>query len=111
MRVPVVSEAIDMASIAPIRSIGRRFQFVPLLALLVPLLAVLTRPTTVGADEGWVIKSFRADIAIQPDGALAINETIQVDFGQQRKHGLFRDIPVVYDYDQTNNRLYNLRVR
>ena len=62
------------------------------------------------ADEGWAIKSFDAQIAVEPDGALRVVETLFVDFGTLSKHGIYRDIPVVYDYDEKTNRVYDLSV-
>ena len=62
------------------------------------------------ADEGWVITSFHAAININPDSSLDITENIQVDFGDQAKHGIFRTIPVRYKYDSTHDRYYALKV-
>src|SRR5881296_2118968 len=62
------------------------------------------------ADEGWVITSFHAAIDINPDSSLDITENIQVDFGDQAKHGIFRTIPVRYKYDSTHDRYYVLKV-
>ncbi len=49
------------------------------------------------ADEGWVIEKFDADIELQKSGEVVINETIDVDFNTLSKHGIFRDIPYVYE--------------
>ncbi|MCL6614296.1 MAG: DUF2207 domain-containing protein, partial [Firmicutes bacterium] len=64
----------------------------------------------VQADEGWVIESFQAQIDVQPDGTLRIVETILVDFGGLQRHGIYRDIPVVYRYDEERDRRYDLSV-
>ena len=83
-------------------------------ALLGLALAVAALAISVGsaaADEGWVIETFDAQIAIQPDGSLEIAETLAVDFRRLKKHGIFRDVPVIYDYDETNNRVYELDVK
>jgi uncharacterized membrane protein len=66
---------------------------------------------TATAAEAWTITDFRAAIHIQQSGDLDITETIQVDFGTLQKHGIFRDIPVVYDYNQKSNRVYRVDVR
>jgi uncharacterized membrane protein YgcG len=62
------------------------------------------------ADEGWVITSFHSDIAIAADSKLTVVEGIQVDFGSQSKHGIFRTIPLRYRYDSTHDRFYDLTV-
>ncbi|HEV2010811.1 MAG TPA: DUF2207 domain-containing protein, partial [Candidatus Limnocylindria bacterium] len=79
------------------------------LAAVVALLIVAAVPAS--ADEGWTIDSFHADIAIRPDGSLAIVESIDVDFDALQKHGILRDIPTRYRYDDTHDRLYRLAVQ
>src|SRR6185437_7531945 len=66
--------------------------------------------TASAADTGWTVTSFQANVAIQTDGSLDIVETIAADFDGVQRHGIVRDIPVVYDYDQQNNRVYDLSV-
>ena len=44
------------------------------------------------ADEGWVIKQFTANYTILADGSIDVVEDIEVDFGRQEKHGIFRDL-------------------
>src|SRR2546425_5120153 len=63
------------------------------------------------AAEGWTIQRFAADISIQPDASLRVVEAIDVDFGAQQKHGIFRKIPVRYTYDSTHVRVYPLTLR
>ena len=67
--------------------------------LLVWVLTFITFlvPNHVFADEGWVIDNFKSDIAIQESGEVRIVETIEVDFGYQSKHGIYRDIPYLYE--------------
>ncbi|HUE75845.1 MAG TPA: DUF2207 domain-containing protein, partial [Chloroflexota bacterium] len=84
-----------------------------LLLLILPLfltLSLIFAPSRVSADEGWVINHFDVQIDIKPDGALDITEKILVDFGQQTRRGIFRDIPIIYDYEGTQNRVYDLTV-
>lgn len=50
-------------------------------------------------DSGWVIDSFDSDIEIQTTGEVAIDEDINVDFGNLSKHGIYRNLPYVYDRD------------
>jgi uncharacterized membrane protein len=78
--------------------------------LLLTLLPALAWPVSARADEGWVIESFQAQIDIQPDGTLRIVETISVDFGTLQRHGIYRDIPVLFRYDEERDRRYDLRV-
>ena len=66
---------------------------------------------TAGADEGWVIKSFQSTIHINPDSTIAVEEDIRVDFGDLQRHGIFRTIPVRYQYDNSQDRYYNLYVK
>ncbi|MEK7215716.1 MAG: DUF2207 domain-containing protein, partial [Chloroflexota bacterium] len=68
-------------------------------------------PRAAEADEGWVINSFDAQIDIDDTGDLDIIETISVDFRGLSKHGIFRDIPMRYDYDAKHDRAYELEVR
>src|SRR2546429_4846032 len=63
------------------------------------------------ADEGWVIERFAADITINKDGSLHIVEAIDANFGSLQKHGIFRTIPVRYQWDETHVRAYQLQVR
>src|SRR6185312_14148906 len=65
---------------------------------------------TAVADEGWVIKSFQSTIRVNPDSTIAVQEDIRVDFGSLQKHGIFRTIPVRYQYDSRQDRYYNLDV-
>ena len=79
--------------------------------LAVAALALLALPAgLVAADEGWVVDRFVADITIHPDASLHIVETIDVDFGSSQRHGIFRDVPVRYRYDDTHVRVYRLTV-
>src|SRR5438105_3446567 len=77
------------------------------------LLAILllgmagTIPAT--ADEGWSIDTFDVMISVHPDASMTVNETLQVDFSSPH-HGIFRDIPVIYEWDPRHNRLYDLAV-
>ena len=77
------------------------------------LLAILllgmagTVPAT--ADEGWSIDTFDVTISVHPDASMTVNETLQVDFSSPH-HGIFRDIPVIYEWDPRHNRVYDLAV-
>jgi uncharacterized membrane protein YgcG len=81
-----------------------------IVALALALLAIAFA-TPALADEGWVIQRFASDITVQKDASLHIVEAIDVDFGAQQKHGIFRNIPVRYRSDDTHLRVYRLEVR
>jgi uncharacterized membrane protein len=82
-----------------------------LLRLIAVIAVVAATAMPAAADTGWVIDGFRADITIRPDGSLAIIESIDVDFAGLQKHGILRDIPTRYRYDDTRDRLYRLSVQ
>jgi uncharacterized membrane protein len=85
---------------------------VKLLARLIAVVAIVVLAASpASADSGWTIRSFDADITIRGDGSLAIVEAIDVDFGYLEKHGIFRDIPTRYRYDDTRDRLYRVSVQ
>src|SRR5262245_37080958 len=83
--------------------------------LLGPLLAVLGvvgSPGSAAAQGSEQIHTYDVVIAIGDDGALTITETIDYDFGDQQRHGIFRDIPTrfVYEPDPSFDRVYPLEV-
>ena len=87
---------------------ARRFA-VCCLALLAAALAGLL-PVAAGADDtNWSITSFASDITVQKDGSIDVQETIKVDFATP-KHGIFRDIPYLFDYDAKRNRVNEIDV-
>ena len=65
----------------------------------------------VGAqDTGWTIERFHAEIVIQPDASIEVVETIDVDFDGLERHGIFREIPVKYTWNDDHDRVYKLSV-
>ena len=48
------------------------------------------------AAAGEAIRLFQAEIQLETDGAFTVEERITYDFGPQRRHGIFREIPVRY---------------
>lgn len=73
------------------------------------LLAILTNATTATAQENWVIENFDAKITIEEEGFISVSETIQVDFGDLKKHGIFRDIPRKYTSDDDQELYIDIR--
>lgn len=67
-------------------------------------------PTSASAQANWVINDFHSDIAVQANGTVRINETIAVDFASQQKHGIYRDIPVVYQDEKGQKTYTNIEV-
>src|SRR6266576_861969 len=80
------------------------------IAAFAALWMILVSGTVAHADEGWVITSFHSLINVSPDSKLTITEDIQVDFGSQSKHGIFRTIPLRYRFNNTQDRFYQLTV-
>ena len=52
--------------------------------------------------HAWQIADFNSAVTIQKDGSVSVKETIAVDFGTEEKHGIFRDIPIVYENSPKN---------
>lgn len=76
------------------------------------LLTLFAAPTA--ADEGWIIDRYASDIEVQSDGGLLITDAIDVDFQRLTdRHGIFRDIPVIYRWDPDPKmvRVYRIDVR
>jgi uncharacterized membrane protein len=64
---------------------------------LLCLLLLLGFPHLAHADNNWVIENFNSRIAIQRSGVVNVVETISVNFRDQTEHGIYRDIPYLYD--------------
>src|SRR3972149_8535101 len=94
---------------APMGRSAMKVEVSILLGIILALAVAGARPAL--ADEGWAIPSFEAHIEVTPDGALQISETVFANFGGLSKHGIFRDIPVVYALGDKLNRVYDLDVR
>ncbi|MHB9091653.1 MAG: DUF2207 domain-containing protein, partial [Chloroflexota bacterium] len=92
------------------RGLVGRAVLIALWLIVAPVLVILATARPALADEGWVVNSFDAQIEVVSDGSLRILETILADFGSQSKHGIFRDIPVVYDFGDNLDRVYRLDV-
>ena len=74
---------------------------------------LLLVPGSAQAQAGWVIEQFDASIAVQGDGSVRVTETISVDFSAEEKHGIYRDVPVVYQAeggDRTYTRVSDIAV-
>jgi uncharacterized protein (TIGR04222 family) len=56
------------------------------------------------------ITAYDVDIKVETSGSLVVTETIDYDFGFLQRHGIFREIPVRFDYDNRYERIYPLKV-
>ncbi len=74
------------------------------------LLALAVLPARAFADEGWVIERFDVDIAIHKDGSFDVVEEIAVDFQGLEKHGIFREIPVLYEWEADQSKLRSIDI-
>jgi uncharacterized protein (TIGR04222 family) len=83
-----------------------------LLGLLLGVLGVLGSTRPADAQSFEQIHTYDVVIAISDDGTLTITETIDYDFGDQQRHGIFRDIPTrfLYEPDPSFDRVYPLEV-
>lgn len=75
---------------------------VRLFSFLVVSVCILFFASQASAQEtGWNIDSFHSEITIMKTGEVVVAEDIAVDFGNLSKHGIYRDLPYVYDQDGT----------
>lgn len=58
-------------------------------------LLLIKPPIAAAQGYSWIIESFHSDIKIKNTGTVEVKETIVTNF-QEQKHGIFRDIPYVY---------------
>ena len=59
-------------------------------------------PSFVGAES---ITSFDVDIDVNLDGSINVTETIEYDFEDNQKRGIFRDIPTTYSFEGETRRI------
>jgi hypothetical protein len=71
-------------------------------ALLLALSLSVLFSLHVKAVDGENIKNFESQVFIYKDGKAHITESITYDFGQNERHGIFRDIPIDYKDGDTN---------
>lgn len=71
-----------------------------LLLIIISFFIFLLTPSLSLAQTSWVINDFHSDIHIVEDGRVRIRETIKADFGNIAKHGIFRDIPYIYQQQE-----------
>jgi uncharacterized membrane protein YgcG len=80
-----------------------------LMALVVAAgLALLAAPTR--AQTAEQILDYTVHVQIEAVGTLLVTEQIAYDFATQERHGIFRDVPVRFRYDDRHDRVYPLEV-
>jgi len=67
------------------------------LVFFICLITVFFAPSALAAEK---INSFESKISVQKNADVLVVETIIYDFGTAGKHGIFREIPVVYKNDE-----------
>jgi uncharacterized membrane protein len=67
-------------------------------------LLICLSPRKIHAEE---IRNFHAEILINKDSSISVQEDIEYDFGYELRHGIFREIPYKYEVGIRN---YNLRM-
>jgi uncharacterized protein (TIGR04222 family) len=80
-----------------------------LVLVLLPATASGAAPTQGGSER---IRNYDVDVQIESTGTVRVHETIDYDFGVFPRHGIFRDVPVRFDYPPKANhdRVYPLDV-
>ncbi|MGI9021689.1 MAG: DUF2207 domain-containing protein [Acidimicrobiales bacterium] len=91
------------------RDRARRTASVVLLGLALAVAGGVARPTTSRAQPvGESIESYHVDIEVRPTGVVHVREVIDYQFGTQRRHGIERQIPVRFHYDDRDDRIYRI---
>ena len=81
-----------------------------LFTLLLALFLALFRPSLLEADEGWVIERLEFRLDIGRDGRVLASEALDVDFRGLSRHGIFRDLRYLVEYDAMHNREYAINL-
>ena len=71
-------------------------------------LALLAAPAR--AQTAAQILDYTVDLQIEAAGTLLVTEQIAYDFATEARHGIFRDVPVRFRYDDRYDRVYPLEV-
>ena len=61
-----------------------------------PFLILLIAFAHPARAQAWEIASFDTQVTVHEDATATVIETITADFGDERRHGLYRDIPIRY---------------
>ncbi len=68
-----------------------------LFLVTISLFAFFFTPKVLAQDTGWIINSYESQMHVLESGSVEVEEHIAVDYNTLQKHGIFKDIPYVYD--------------
>ena len=74
------------------------------------IMLILGALATPAAAQGERIPRYDVEIRIQRDDSLLVRETIVYDFGSERRHGIFRDVPTTLRFDDSYDRRYPITI-
>jgi Predicted membrane protein (DUF2207) N-terminal domain/Predicted membrane protein (DUF2207) C-terminal domain len=57
-----------------------------------------------------LVRGYDVDLRVDPGGTLLVTERIAYDFGANQRHGILRDLPVRFRYDDRYDRVYRVHV-
>ncbi|MDQ6909324.1 MAG: DUF2207 domain-containing protein [Actinomycetota bacterium] len=80
-----------------------------LAAALVAVAALAAMPESAFAQGAESIDSYNVAIEIRPSGQLHVQEVIAYNFGYSSRHGIYRNIPERFRFDDKYDRVYNIR--
>ena len=87
-------------------SLDRLLVLMPLASVLELTLLLLLAAPADAQLTAEAIHDYVVEIEILDDGDLRITETIEYDFGQELRHGIFRTIPTRFPYDDVHDRVF-----
>lgn len=65
--------------------------------IILSLFFTFFTPKVFAQDTGWNIDLYESEIHILENGSVTVEERVEVDYDILQKHGIFKDIPYVYD--------------
>ena len=78
--------------LARLWAIGLLISVVAFTGLVTVVRAQVGSETVTEDDFTEIIHNFSSDIVVNPDGTITVTETIEYDFKDQERHGIYRDI-------------------
>ena len=82
-----------------------------LAAVVVAAGLVLAVPAALArAQATEQILNYAVDLRVEAGGTLLVSERIAYDFGTEQRHGILRDLPVRFRYDDRYDRVYPVHV-
>jgi uncharacterized protein (TIGR04222 family) len=72
-------------------------------------IAIAAAPLALAArDEGWLIERMNIRLDIRPDGVVDVLDAVDVDFRGLEKHGIYRDVRHLTNFDEASLRVYDI---